>query len=283
MSVKFPDFSKSKVWEDLRNRINANEDVEFDLNDLNGISMIEIENLKSGSININNIHEHIDPIDQTFVFKGQKVILYIKQQKYHSSYFTKPSYKYHLCYCKTLQEMESKGRFKSRYVVTQRTDGQFLIDVIDAYSGSYIYEDELYKMNVCKNCLNSLHSKYLNDSIFLYDNFNLSNFIKKYNTGHLKRPLHTASSMPKNKYSENWSLTSKKLRQDAGYECSKCQKNFEKNLDLLQVHHKDGVKWNDSKDNLIVLCLVCHSNEPGHKKMKKTKKYLKALELKNAD
>ena len=52
----------------------------------------------------------------------------------------------------------------------------------------------------------------------------------------------------------------------------------EKNL--LQVHHKDGVKWNDSRENLVVLCLVCHSNEPGHNKMKKTKQYSRALRLK---
>ena len=280
MSVRLPDFSKSKIWKDIRERVNAKEEVEFDLDDLGGISMIEIESLKTGSISIDNIQEHIDPIDLTFVFKGQKVILYIKQQRYRSAQFIKPTYKYHLCYCKTLQDMESKGKFKTRYVVTQRTDGKFLIDAIDIYSGEYLQEDQLHEMEVCKNCLKNLHHRYLDDNLFLQDNFKLPDFIKKYNTSHIKRPLHTPTTMPRNEYSDNWELLSKKLREEAGYTCKKCKHNFENEKNLLQVHHKDGVKWNDSRENLVVLCLVCHSNEPGHNKMKKTKQYSRALRLK---
>ena len=48
--------------------------------DINGITLTEMKTLKSGSISIENIHDHINPLDGTFDYKGQKVILYIKQQ-----------------------------------------------------------------------------------------------------------------------------------------------------------------------------------------------------------
>ena len=44
--------------------------------------------------------------------------------------------------------MEEERRFKSRYVVTQRTDGKFLIDIIDKISGKYHFEDKLYELDV---------------------------------------------------------------------------------------------------------------------------------------
>ena len=273
MSIRLPDFTNSKTWKEIRDRVNATDDIEFDLVDVDGITMNEIESLKSGSISIENIHEHIDPIDQTFVFKGQKVILYIKQQKYNSAYFTKPSYKYHLCYCKTLHEMEAKGRFKTRYVVTQKTDGKFLIDVIDIFSGRYLHEDKLYEMDVCKNCLNALSNKYPKETLFGYYSFELSEFIKKYNTTHLKRPLYTPTTIPRNEYSEDWKFLSKNLREEAEYICSKCNRNFVNNKELLHVHHRDGLKWNNRIDNLAVLCIHCHAEEPGHNKLKFSRHY----------
>ena len=37
MSIRLPDFSKSKIWKDIRERVNAKEEVEFDLDDLGDI------------------------------------------------------------------------------------------------------------------------------------------------------------------------------------------------------------------------------------------------------
>ena len=64
--------------------------------DINGITLSEIKKLKNGSISIENIHDHINPIDGTFDYKGQKVILYIKQQRYNMRHFSDPTYKFHI-------------------------------------------------------------------------------------------------------------------------------------------------------------------------------------------
>ena len=117
---------------------------------LGRISLEEMKTLKTSAIDIKNIKDFIDPIDGTFEYKGQKVLLYIKEQRYHR-FEGEIKYKYHLCYCETLDWMDSSGRF-ARYVVTQRTDGLFLVDIVNRISGRYLKEDKLYKMNVkwCK-------------------------------------------------------------------------------------------------------------------------------------
>ena len=199
--TRLPDFNTSKVWQDIRLKMGAIDTVRLPDLDINGITLTEMKTLKSGSISIENIHDHINPLDGTFDYKGQKVILYIKQQYYDSrEEFVGSSYKYHLAYCQTLNHMELNGRLKVRYVVTQRTDGKFLIDLIDKYSGAYSQSDRLCEMDVCKNCLSKLSKIYPADTIFNFNQFSLNQFIKKYNTQHTKKPIHTPKSMPKNEY-----------------------------------------------------------------------------------
>ena len=181
--TRLPDFNTSKVWQDIRQRMGAVDTVRLPDLDINGITLTEMKKLKSGSISIENIHDHINPIDGTFDFKGQKVILYIKQQYYASREdFVGSSSKDHIAYCQTLNHMELNGRLKVRYVVTQRTDGKFLIDLIDKYSGAYSQSDRLCEMDVCKNCLSKLSKIYPADTIFNFNQFSLNQFIKKYNT-----------------------------------------------------------------------------------------------------
>ena len=267
MTVRLPDFSSSKAWRALRNKMGADETYIMPKQDIDKISLDEIRKLQSGSISIDNIKDFINPIDNTFDFKGQKVILYIKQQKVDIIEFKYPNYKYHLAFCSTLRWMEEERRFKSRYVVTQRTDGKFLIDIIDRISGKYHFEDKLYELDVCKNCLKHLSSKYPNDKSFCFDMYDLNNFLKKYNTQHVKKPIHRPNSIPKDEYSSDWRIISGNLKKESNYRCSDCNHDLSNQKHLLHVHHKDGVKWNNKRDNLEVLCYDCHRKKPGHSKM----------------
>ena len=276
--TRLPDFNTSKAWQEIRQKMGAIETVKLPDLDINGITLSEIKILKSGSISIENIHDHINPLDGTFDFKGQKVILYIKQQYYDMREgFLKSSYKYHLAYCQTLNHMELNGRLKVRYVVTQRTDGKFLVDIIDKFSGTYGENDRLCEMDVCKNCLRKLSNIYPVEPIFNFEQFYLSQFIKKYNTKHIKKPLYTSRTLPKNEYSDNWAELSKSLRKKTNYCCTKCNKSYANDKGNLHVHHKDGQKWNNNLNNLQVLCIKCHSKEPGHAKLKNSSQYIRAI------
>ena len=267
MTVRLPDFSSSKVWKALRNKMGADETYTMPKQDIGQISLEEIRKLQTSSITIDNIKDYINPLDSTFDYKGQKVILYIKQQKVIINEFISSKYKYHLAFCSTLSWMEDQNRFKSRYVVTQRVDGQFLVDIIDRSTMRYYYKDKLYDLDVCKNCLSHLSSNYPNDNLFNFNNYDLGVFLKKYNTQHVKKPSYTPSTIPKDDYTLDWNEISKRIREEHRYICSKCQINYSNEKYLLHVHHKDGVKWNNNSNNLEVLCYKCHRKEPGHGKM----------------
>ena len=266
MTKRLPDFATSKIWKELRNKMGATFSVEMPSLQIDEISFDEIRKLQTSNIDIENIKDHIDPLDQTFNYKGQKVILYIKQQYRKMRELENPrwEYKYHLSFCNHLNKMEAEGRFKSRYVVTQRVDGKFLVDIIAIETKKYLKENFYCKMNVCKICLSQLRRHYPAEQMFLYNAFSLERFLKKYNTKHTKRPLHSPQSMPKNIYSKDWNEISRKIREQHDYICSSCNLSFVHQKENLHVHHIDGVKWNNDPRNLQVLCIGCHSLKPCH-------------------
>ena len=65
------------------------------------------------------------------------------------------------------------------------------------------------------------------------------------------------------------------LREKNQYCCYKCKVDLNKNKSLLHVHHLNGRKDDNSKSNLIPLCVVCHSRQNGHSFMREfyKKKY----------
>ncbi len=269
MKKRLPDFSTSSLWKNIHTRMGVKNIIELPKIDVGAISYQEIKALRTSSLDIENILDHINPIDDTFEYKGQKVLLYIKEQRYNMMDFNGTiTFKYHLAYCSTLKYMEESGRFKKRYVVTQRTDGKFVIDIIDSLTGKFHKENQLHDMNVCKNCLSKLSKQYRSDNLFTYASFDLQQFLEKYNTQHTKLPPFSPKSLPKNQYSDNWNAISREKREKAGYNCQDCGQCFKHRKRDLHVHHMDGMKYNNKPNNLRVLCVKCHSKQPGHDKLK---------------
>ncbi len=271
MKKRLPNFHTSQLWKNIHLKMGVDHIVELPKIDIGAITYNEIQALRTSSLDIENILDHINPIDETFEYKGQKVLLYIKEQQYNMLDFDGViTFKYHLAYCKTLNHMENAGRFKKRYVVTQRTDGKFMVDIIDNMTGDFHQENQLYKMNVCKNCLSKLSKQYCNDNLFTYESFDLQKFLTKYNTQHSKLPPFRPNNLPKNQYSEDWSTISRNKREKSNYVCEDCNKSFKNRKHDLHVHHIDGMKYNNDNSNLRVLCINCHSKQPGHGKLKAT-------------
>ncbi len=269
MKKRLPDFNTSKTWSLIHDKMGIEELIEIPKIDIDAISYQEIQALRTSSLDINNIMDHVSPIDGTFEYKGQKVLLYIKEQHYDMVHFDgNLTYKYHLAYCSTLNHMEKRGRFEKRYVVTQRVDQKFIVDIIDKLTGKFHDENKLCKMDVCKNCLSKLSKQYITDNLFYYDKFQLKDFIQRYNTQHSKIPPYRPASLPKNQYADNWSTISKEKRIANDYKCENCGKDLSKRKRDLHVHHVDGMKYNNNDDNLRVLCIKCHSKEPGHGKLR---------------
>ena len=92
----------------------------------------------------------------SFEYQGRKVVLYIREVKGSLP-------KYHVVNCQTLKSMQSAGKYK-RYVVTRRTDGEFILNFSDNLS---LDKPETHRLNICKNCLyKELNLKYIAPDAF---------------------------------------------------------------------------------------------------------------------
>ena len=198
--------------------------------------------------------------------KGRQVLLFIPD---HGSRVTDAlldgsvGKKFHIAHCRTLDEMKRKNRFE-RYKVTNNLSGDFEIYGYDQYRQEHSGETRL---NVCKNCLKYLNFKgavaaNLNSIV---SEFDIGEFFSTYSS--LFKYLPKTSSTQTTGYTSNWKEVSGKTRQAAGYICQKCHVDLSAHKNLLHVHHKNGVKSDNSSNNLQPLCADCHRKEDLHDHM----------------
>lgn len=78
-------------------------------------------------------------------------------------------------------------------------------------------------------------------------------------------------SKPESPYTKDWSSVSRRYKKERNWRCEKCWVNLsaKKHQRLLHVHHRDNNPKNNWNYNLIALCVICHSEQPGagHKRL----------------
>lgn len=239
------------------------------------------ELLRTGEVEIEI--DEIETVDGVFEFKGQKVVVYIRDQ--YAQYYGN-GYKYHLTTCNTISKAFHQKR-NSRYVISLRTDGMFKINLMQ--EDVIVKENITSPLNVCKNCLESINfegysisSKILKNKI--YQDFNLSKYFDLFRVNSLNKSLFDdEEKAPINTYNQDFSIKSRELKEKEGYRCKECGINMSRveNRKFSHVHHVDANKSNDHQSNLKVLCIECHSNKPGHERMKYTTDYTEFQRRKN--
>ena len=173
--------------------------------------------------------------------------------------------KLHFTACGTLREMKEKGRF-DRYRVTNATGDKYAVDVREGEREMSLYP--------CQNCLDKVGYR-----CFSYDHTPRAKrleIVREFNSQEAMdmlwqwfdffrqevSNLRTAHSPTG--YADNWPRVARAFKQRADWKCDSCGASLSHAKHLLDVHHVNGDKRNNSDDNLRCLCKDCHSKEHHH-------------------
>lgn len=207
-------------------------------------------------------------------YEGRQVLLYIKDHHYGNKYEQaiengKSGNRYHVADCSKLEEMRKKGRLE-RYVVTNKLDGIFKIS-----RGANEYREAQEgetKLQICQFCLDAINyqgfkniSRGPKRQSFVAT-FDLTGFFDTYSSFFKFMPSGIADNQTES-YSDDWQQISNKVKEKYLYVCQQCGVDLKSNKRLLQTHHKNGVKADNTDLNLTALCADCHRKQPLHTHM----------------
>lgn len=270
--MKLPDFYEFDPLNRLKEKMGIDKnhygDFSMLVNLSNQLTEAELKQLNSAE-GIEISADAIEILDDgTFVYKGNRVLLYIRDVQSYSGREQAP--RFHLTYCNTLSGMQKARRF-DRYVISTSTDGQFKINIMIGHQPF----PEIRPLNVCKQCLSKLNfNRYKSLKMgeqrhqFVAD-FKISDFFAKYPQSlHAKMPRYNSDNAPLNVYPDSFNKISREMKEKAGWRCQQCGKDYSKEEKGLHTHHINGLKHDNHPSNLKVLCRFCHAQQPNHGHMK---------------
>lgn len=217
------------------------------------------DKLKRGAVNLGRGEDFRQQAGIIEV-NGLKACIYIKDQRAVDYY---DSYRFHLCWCKTIEQMVNEGR-KNRYLATVRDDGFFRVN--HQINGRNM--EKLKKLDLCKYCKKMLEARNM-----YFSPFTLSDFFRKYQTDIAESFQREETHISKEQYAPDHREVAARYKAEVQYKCQKCGTDYSQNKELLELHHKDGNGQNNQHYNLVVLCIDCHSKEPRHSRVKNSPQF----------
>ena len=206
-----------------------------------------------------NVLENIEIMDGIITYKNRKSVIYIKDHRQDQEKLEndiRAYNRFHFMECYTIKTMRKYGRFE-RYVLISREDGIFSVVITDYKTKKS--EEKFVRLLACKYCLKQFgRINYYKEE----DWFKITPKIiyKNITPTFLKNPTHTHTSYPSGSYNKDWNKTSKKKKESVNFKCEYCNVNL--------TNHKNGVVNSDLPENLVALCIVCHSEQPYHQRLK---------------
>lgn len=225
---------------------------------------IDLELERGKEIEIGDLDSHMSVLS----YRGRQVLLYIRD---HSSQFDRAvvdparnGNRFHIAHCGQLEKMKRANRYE-RYVATTRLDGFFTIEDAGDWSDSPRTAD--VRLRVCQFCVGRLNYKNAGFSrasrARIAETFSISHFFSHYSTCFQHAPVALAKAASIG-YTMDWGEVSRRAREAAQYCCSQCGVDLQSTRRLCDVHHRNGVKSDNSDSNLQVLCRDCHRKQPKH-------------------
>ena len=283
--MKLPQFLDDMRLNDLRRRMRNAPlgSIELRGND-NRLTIAQLEELLGDGIDIKSLDEVRRLPDGTLAYKNRRIVLYIRDiNEYYGRDASQSMPRFHVAECRTLQEMRETKRI-GRYVVAVRSDGQFQINIL----GAAAPRGELKRLAICKNCLERLqfdgYQPYWASERreLIVKQFTLQRFFEIY-----PRDLIDATdranetTAPLNDYSGDFGVHAGECKSRAGYRCQQCKRDLSAShlRKYLHTHHVNGLKFDNSLDNLRALCVRCHAEQPQHAHMKSLPTYIEFIRL----
>ncbi|UYM15302.1 HNH endonuclease [Endozoicomonas euniceicola] len=213
--------------------------------------------------------EDIDGSQGILNYDGHQVMLYIPDQYQkivevlHNG---QQGRKVHVAECSTLESMRNSGRF-SRYDVISRMDGLFPVFGIDPTTNRETSGEA--RLNVCKNCLKILNYRGFEvipwvEKNAIVSQFDFEAFFETYSSFFKSLPEASETQTKAADYTPDWSAISSRYRRELDYHCEHCGVYLKDYTRLLHVHHINGNKTDNRRENLRGLCADCHKKQPHH-------------------
>jgi hypothetical protein len=216
---------------------------------------------------LDDLEELTKESDRTLSYKGQRVVVYIRDQ--HKVREDQGLPKFHISFCGTLDTMQRNQRWH-RYVIANPDNETFIINWI---SDPITTISE--RLDVCQTCLDNLMwdnfilrmPKSTRHSIV--SNFRLIDFFAKYPKDLMSvLPAHNVDTAPINDYSDDFEQIRQRIIKERGYSCDACRLDLTSESNWLHLHHENANKADNSPSNLTLFCYDCHANQPYHSHMK---------------
>ncbi|MDD5135642.1 MAG: HNH endonuclease [Phycisphaerae bacterium] len=278
--MKLIDFLTFEPLDTVRRKMGA-QLVEYEpLSKWTPLTPVEVQQLATGGIDVTLDDVKVLP-DHTLEYKGQRVVLYIRDvASYQRHDVDMP--KFHVADCSTLATMRERGRF-NRYVVASRHDGKFEVNIKKSWGG---FKKDEATLCICQNCLNKLgwdgfgYGMAQKSKQDIVSQFLLSNFFKKYPSSVIQsRPRYSDYDAPLNEYTTDFAEVAAEYKVQCGWKCEECGLELSSHRRFLHAHHVNALKHDNSRENMRMVCLGCHANEPSHSHMKNTLDYKAFIQL----
>lgn len=275
--MKLPDFTNDSQLNSLRSAMGAllAEYVGAPRGDV--LTAEEIESLVTEGIEI-PIEDVKVLNDGTHVYKGRRVIVYIRDVAVYGGHATLP--RFHPAMCDVLAKMIEENRYLKRYVVAAREDGRFKIHRIRGYE--IAKSDEM--LDVCQCCLDELSYKGFSLSQSrrqrqqAVSEFSIHAFFDEVGRNCVwAMPRYDEGSAPANVYSVNFYRVARSIKEQRGYRCEEtnCRIDLSRpqHRKYLHAHHVNADKTDNHPLNIKLLCIRCHANTFQHSHLRRSPDY----------
>ena len=152
--------------------------------------------------------------------------------------------KFHISNCQTITQQQKQNMFHGHYYWSNS-------NIVDVQQRGTTKIHKEITLNLCRNCkIAASITDYQNTQGF----FDLLDIQEN-------SPIND-TELDMFGYVKDWQQISKKFRIENEFTCDNCKIKIENKFDqrFIQVHHRNGDKLNNKRENLQCLCSLCHSN-----------------------